>query len=141
MIYFFLLAINKLCDLSRVVQWVVLECALLHNDTVRLPTENFKTSSKFWENDCSFRYQNWFLGCHVSKIYVLKATHSKRGSRIAEFIQILVSYVFLLCLVNSTCLQLRKFKLVSDRISVSVYGIGLKYWYQRQIFFTETFLF
>ena len=33
MIYFFLLAINKLCDLSRVVQWVVVECALLHNDT------------------------------------------------------------------------------------------------------------
>ena len=33
MIHFFLLAINKLCDLSRVVQWVVVECALLHNDT------------------------------------------------------------------------------------------------------------
>ena len=33
MTYFFLLAINKLCDLSRDVQWVVLECALLHNDT------------------------------------------------------------------------------------------------------------
>ena len=67
----------------------------------------------------------------------------KRGSKIAEFIQILVIYVFLLCLVNSTCLQLRKFKLVSERISVSVYGIGLKYryQYQSQIFFTETFLF
>ena len=33
MTYFFLLAINKLFDLSRVVKWVVVECALLHNDT------------------------------------------------------------------------------------------------------------